>query len=399
VLSVPNGRFECLNENFGGGVNTTRMYGCDGKNRGFEFDGTVFVPIRTGMASDAPEHIFAHKNHLFFSFLGSVQHSGPGTPYIWTVVLGAGELAMGDTVTAFKDLPGSESGGALAIFTRNKIAVLYGSSSSNWNLVTYKQEAGALAYSVQNISGTVMFDDRGITSLTASQAFGNFADATLSQRIQTWLKDKRSKVTGSCIARDKNQYRLFFSDRYAAFATFSNRKLLGMMPVLLAHTVRCICSAELSDGSEAIYFGSDDGFVFQMEKGTSFDGEPIEAYLEFAFDHLKSPRLNKRFRGAALEISGTGYAEFGFSYELGYGATEISQPGSTTVATDFAPVYWDAFAWDAFVWDGKSLLPSVCDMDGTAENVSIKIRSNSDYFAPLKFSGALVDYSPRRRLR
>ena len=30
------------------------MYGVDGVNNGFEFDGTVFVKINTGMATDAP---------------------------------------------------------------------------------------------------------------------------------------------------------------------------------------------------------------------------------------------------------------------------------------------------------------------------------------------------------
>lgn len=399
TFAIPSGRFSFVNENFGGGANTKKMYGCDGKNRGFQFDGTTFIPIVTGMTADTPEHIFAHKNQLFFSFIGSVQHSAPGAPFAWSAITGAAELAMGDTVTGFKDQPGSESGGALSIFTRNSIGILYGSGVADWNLVTYKREAGAIAYSSQNIGATIMFDDRGITGLAASQAFGNFTDATLSRRIQTWLKDKRTKVNESCIVRDKNQYRLFFSDRYAIYATFDNKKLLGLMPVLFAHVVKCACSTEMNDGSESIFFGSDNGFVYQMEKGTSFDGDAIEAYIHLAFDSLKSPRINKRFRGITFEVAGVGYAEFDFSYELGYGTTEIDQPASATVETSFSPATWDSFTWDAFVWDGRTLLPADCDMTGTAENVSIVIRSNSDYFSPLKFSGALIDYTQRRKLR
>lgn len=399
TFAIPGGRFSFINENFGGGTNTTRMYGCDGKNRAFEFDGTVFAPINTGMSADSPLHIYAHKNQLFLSFLGSVQHSGPGTPYIWSAVLGATELAMGDTVTGFQAQPGSESGGALAIFTRNKIGILYGSGAADWNLVTYKQDAGALPYSIQHVGNTIMFDDRGITNLAAAQSFGNFVDNALSRKIQTFLRDKRIKTTDSCIVRDKNQYRLFFSDRYAVFATFDNKKLMGMMPQLFGHVVKCVCSTELLDGSEEIYFGSDNGYVYQMEKGTSFDGDAIEAYLTLSYSNSKSPRTLKTYRHATFEVAGNGYAEFGFSYELAYGSTEIEQPVSVTNTISFSPALWDSFSWDSFVWDGRTLLPSECDMTGTAENVSLKIRSNSDYFAPLKFSGALVSFSPRRNLR
>ena len=47
----PGGRYEFINYNFGGSSTTNRMYGCDGKGVAFEFDGTYWVPIFTGMES------------------------------------------------------------------------------------------------------------------------------------------------------------------------------------------------------------------------------------------------------------------------------------------------------------------------------------------------------------
>lgn len=399
AFSIPGGRFTCVNENFGGGASTKRMYGTDGKNRGFEFDGATLVPINTGMNPDAPEHCIAHRSHLFFSFDGSVQHSSPGQPYNWNPILGAAELGMGDRVTGFASQPGSEAGAALTIFTRNKISTLYGTSVSDWNLVDFKDEAGALPFSIQRIGNTVMMDDRGVTSLATAQTFGNFSDATISQRIQTFLIDKRIKITDSCVARNKNQYRLFFSDRYALFATIMNKKLLGFMPVLFQHAVRCVASGELLDGTEAIYFGSDDGMVYQMERGASFDGAEIDASFSLAFASLKSPRINKHFKRGIFEVTGDGYAEFEFSYELGYGLADVAQPDSTNMTTNFSAPMWDSFTWDSFFWDGKTLSPSVCDMTGSGENISIKIRSKSSYFAPIRFGGALIDYTPRMKLR
>jgi hypothetical protein len=398
-FAVPSGRFEFVNANFGGSPNTKRMYGCDGKNRGFEFDGTVFVPINTGMTTDRPEHVTAHKNQLFFSFVGSVQHCAPGTPYVWSAITGAAELAMGDTVAGFMPQPGGNTEAALAIYTRNNISVLYGTGVANWQLNPFNQQAGGYAYTIQQIFDTITFDDRGICAMTTTASYGNFQSDTLSKQIHTWLKTKRTLTTASCILRDKNQYRLFFSDKYAVYATFDNGKLVGILPQFFSHAVACACSEEMNDGTEVAFFGSTDGFVYQMEKGTSFDGSDIEAYLDLVFNFSGSSQVLKQYRRAVFEVSGTGYAEFVATYELGYGTTTIDQPGSTTIVAALSPTYWDVFTWDAFFWDGAALLPSEMDLAGSADNISIKIRSISDYYQPLKHSGVTLQYTPRRTLR
>lgn len=403
ITLLPDGRFECVVDNFGGGITTQRVYGCDGVNRGFEFDGDVLVPINTGMTTDSPTHVAVHHLHLFFSFAESVQHSGPGTPYVWSVILGAAELGMGDTVTGFKTQPGSSAVSALAIFTRNRISVLYGTGVSNWQLIPYNKEVGAYQYSAQDVGYTVFLDDLGVTNFQTSQAFGNFSHDALSSRIRTWLNGKRTKTTASCICRDKSQYRLFFSDGYALFTTFVGRKVSGMTPIKLTNAATWAWSSEESDGTEVLYFGSTNGMVYQMERGTSFDGEVIDHWFNLSRDFLRSPRLVKRFHAAALEVSGTGYATFSFSYSLGYGSNEVAQPGTQTVTTSFSSGSFDdaGLTWDQvdLVWDGQTLAPSVVDMGGESDNVSISIRGTSDYHESVRFSGVLIDAAPRRYLR
>jgi hypothetical protein len=400
ITFLPSGRFETVQYNFTGSTNTKRVYGCDRVNRAWEFDGTTLVPIDTGMTVDVPSHITAHKYQLFLSFYGSVQHSVPGLPYQWSAIVGASEIALGDDVTGFMVQPGGASEAALAIFTRNNIATLYGSGVSNWQLIPTDQEAGAIAYTIQRLGPTLMMDDRGLTSLQATQAYGNFQSATLSKLIHSWLKDKRTLAQASCVARDKNQYRLFFSDNSALYVTMDNGQVVGMMPMLLVDEVTTIWSGEMLDGSEAIFFGSSDGNVYQMEKGTSFDGDAIEAYVYLHFHHSKTPRQRKRYRKASFEVAGEGYAEFNFSYELGYATSLIEQPGTTTVTAALSPSFGTADSGSrSFQWDGAQLLPAEVEMTGTAENVSIHVGSNSDYFEPLKISGAILHYSMRRALR
>lgn len=399
ITLSPGGRYECIKENFGGAANTTRVYGCDGVNKAFEFDGTVFVRIATGMTTDTPTHIAAHKKHLFLSFAGSAQHSGTGTPYIWAPVTGASELAMGDTINGFSAQPGSTTGGALAIFTRNRLSILYGSSSSDWNLVAYRDEVGAYAHTIQDVGFTMFLDDRGITDIQTSQAFGNFAHNALSDPVRTLVNSYRTIVSASCISRDLSQYRIFFTNNYGLYVTIKGTKVVGIMPVLFADVVRCCWTAEDTDGSEVSFFGSDDGWVFQMDKGTSHDGDAIEFFLEPAYNFSRSPRVEKHYRDGMLEISGSGYATFSLGYSLGYGATTIAQPTPLTITTEFDAVYWDTFVWDAFYWDGQTLLPSVFDLDGDAENISLAIRGSSDSYQPFTITGAFIHYTPRKRMR
>jgi len=312
---------------------------------------------------------------------------------------GATEIGMGDTITGFGGQPGDAVGGALAIFTRNRLSILYGSSASDWNLVPYRDEIGAYANTIQDVGFTVFLDDRGITDIQTSQSYGNFAHNAISNQIRERVNEYRPSVVASAISRDLSQYRLFFTNNYAFYVTVVGRKVIGIMPVLFPDVVRCAWTSEKADGTEVAFFGSDSGQVFQMEKGTSFDGDEIEFSIDLAYNFQKMPRVEKGYKDATLEISGTGYAAFSFGFSLGYGSTDIPQPSLVSVTTNFSAVYWDSFTWDAFVWDGVTLMPNSLDIDASAENISLAIQGSSDIYVPFTLTGAVIHYASRRRLR
>lgn len=402
IAILPGGAYKFIVENFGGSAGTKRIYGIDGQNKGFEFDGSdySYTPITTGMVTDIPTNLIGHTNHLFFSFPnGSVQYSGPGTPYVWSAVLGAAELAVGDDVTGFIEQPGSTTAGALTIFTRHRTFTLYGTGSADFVLVPYRKEVGAYANSMADMGFTVFLDDRGVTDLQTVQAFGNFVSSTLTQRIRSWLNTEKTKVTASCICRDKSQYRIFFNDQYALYITFAGKKVIGMSQIFFANAVSNVFSSQESDGTESIYFGDASGFVYQMEKGTSFDGANIEAWLYIAYDFLKSPRLLKRFMHCMLEVTGSGYSSFNAGYLLGYNDPNINQPLPTSKNVSLSPGHWDMGSWDQLFWDGAALSKQSFDLGGTAENISLQFYSIGNYYSPLRFSGAIVAYEARRNIR
>lgn len=400
ITLLPGGRYEFYNWNFGGGIGTKKMYGVDGVNKGFEFDGSTFVQITTGMATNTPSHVYVNKNQLFYSFAGSAQHSGIGNPYSFTVVSGASELACGDTISGFLGLAGTEAGAAMGIYTRNRTLVLYGNSSADWNLVPYSEEAGALPHTLQFIAQGVTLDDQGITLLGTTQNYGNFQNAVVSDKITPYLNDLIDTAAASCIVRRKNQYRLFFSGGDAVYMTLKDRKIMGMTPVTLPNPVLCISSAEGSSGKEEIYFGSSDGFVYQMDVGTSFDGASIAWSAELAFNHFGGPRQLKTFRKGVIEVTGSSYCGFSVTNSLSYGSTEFDASAVTPLTSAaLSATQWDAFTWDQFFWDGKTLAPSEFDITGTAENIALMFSGNSDEFLPFTINSAIIHYTQRRGMR
>lgn len=403
ITLSPDGSYRFYNSNFADPGGVQRMYGCDGVNLGFEFDGTTYVPIPTGMTVDTPDHVIVHRNHLFFAFDSNLQHSGVGTPYSWTIVSGAGALVTDGDITALQREPGVQGNATLLVANRNRLNVLYGTSSADWNLVTYRDEVGAFEGTMQQVGSSIFLDDRGVTVLRTAQEFGNFQHSTLSTKIQTYINSSRGLAQSSCIVRNKNQYRIFFSDNTALYITMKGNKVAAMMPITLEHPVECIVSQETTNGTEQIYFGSDDGYVYQMERGTSFDGEPISAFLRLHYTNDGIRTLKDYMHSVTIEARGTGYAEIGFGYELGYGDEDIFQPVDVDTEIEFSTdARWDdgGATWDTLFWDGRTLQPTTgLDFRGAAENVGFLIRKNSDYFSPVRLTGVHYRYQNRRPMR
>jgi hypothetical protein len=399
ITLAVGGRYETTVANFGGGTANYKLYGVSGTNYAFEFDGTTYVPIRTGMAVDTPSHISFHKQHLFLSFGASVQFSALGYPYQWTPLLGAGEIAMNAQVTNLLVLPGDQSSGALGIYTRSDTSVLYGTSSANFSLSTFNSGTGAFPYTAQNMDQAYVLDDRGIMSLGTSLNFGNFVPAALTMNIPKFIEQHRGLSVGSTVNRDKGQYRVFFSDGSALYLTILNGRVLGSMPMQFQHNINCAIDSEEPTGGTVQFFGSTNGFVYQMDLGTSFDGDQIPANMNLVYNSIKSPRILKRYRKAAVELSGDSYAEIQFGYDLGYRTAALTQAEDASYQNDLRSSYWDEMVWDNFVWDGSDISPSEIEVTGTAENIAIRISSNSDLLQSFTVNNIIVHYTLRRGLR
>jgi hypothetical protein len=396
VVTLPaGGRYQFDLYNFFGQGSTRRMYGCNGVGRAFEFDGLTLVTLKTGAVLDTPKFIRAHRNYLYLSQGASLMNSSVANPYRWVTSEGAAEIAVGDIISGICALTAN----SLGVMSRNSSNALVGSSTADWSLETIRSDVGAVPYTLETMSDTYMLDDRGVTSLTAVQAYGNFADATLSRQIQPIIDTLRTKVVGSYVSRQKGHYALLMNDGTTLTMGLNGNKLTGFMKGQLGFTPSCMWSGEDANGVERILVGAEDGMVYEMDRGASFDGGPIESFVKIYYYNSKTPRVRKRYRKMVLEMSAQLYAAVRFQAEYSYGNPDVAQPRSDTVEVTGAGGSWDVANWDQFYWDAQEVSQPEVSLDGTGLNIALSFYSNTALDAGHTLQGAVLHYTRRRQQR
>jgi hypothetical protein len=400
VTLLPGGRYEFTKGNFSGQSRTRRIYGCDGVNPAFEFDGTTYAPIKTGLNPDQPKHVTFHKNFLFVAQDSSIVHCAAGLPFMWSAVDGGGEIATGDQVNAMITLPGDQTSAAMAVLLRGNFSVLYGTDPTTFNYVAFSTGIGTVPYSAQNLFDTFILDDLGVITMKTTLNYGNFTPNTLTKNILPFIISQRGNLLASSVNREKSQYRLYFHDKSVLYVSMLNQQYLGATLARYSVAMNCVDTMNCVGEYENTFGGGLDGFVYLLDTGPGFDGAVIDAYITTAWDFQRSPRVLKRYRAVSLEFQGDEYTEVQFGYQLGYDSPQIAQlPPVNTVLDLTRTPYWDRFVWDTFTWDGSSLLPTDLDMTGTAENARFQIGSGTNYIASYTVNSIIYHYSMRRGLR
>ena len=390
------GHYDFDNHNFYATAAYKRMYFVSGTDNACEWDGSILAKITTGMDVDKPVHVRAYNFQLFLAFPGgSLQPSSLGEPLTFNALSGAAEIGVGDDITGLV----VESDNVLTVFSRNRTNMLYGSSSADWELKPYHENMGAIEWSVQKIGQSWFLDDRGLTTLTATQQYGDFKQNSVSTKVDPFLQPRMAGVRCSQISRTKNQYRIFFDDGYALFGTFEGRKVLGFLPIQYGVQPYCSESVEDADGYEELLMGCDDGFVYKQDIGTSFDGESISATLMLNYYHYETPTYNKRFRGVTFEMNITDNTDVLFLPDFSYGSDEVPRADEQQNLVVGGGGLWDYALWDQFLWSGQVISTGRNRIDGVGANMGLMFFSDSKYLQSYTIQGATVAYSIRRLVR
>jgi hypothetical protein len=405
VIVVPTldagGRYSFITNNFYGSTNRTSIYGASGAGRAFEFDGETFAPIFVYGLTDAldkPQRVAELNSHLILTFAGgSIQISETGYPLQFRAIGGAVELGFGDDIN---DIEGSVSTAVIIIGSR-KIGYLTGTSSANFVLSDITDDSGGKAYTAQNIGGLMYLDDGGVRKVSSTQSYGDFNTATVTEQITPLIEKKVADgilPVASMRVKARNLYRLFFDDGAVLSVYFRGNKSEPMF-LLYDFTAKCTFTGENADGSEILLVGAEDGHVYELDRGTSFDGAIIYAYGRTAFNHFGSPNHIKKFSTARLEIDGPQNANIGLTTETAYGSDFNPSGGFQNFDIKGSGGFWNEAEWDRFVWSAQYVGSAKARIPSRGENISMTFISESATEEPHTLSSLTIDFTKRKPTR
>jgi hypothetical protein len=400
VKLAAGGRYRFVNHNFFGLAQRRRMYIVNGVNRAMEWNGRSMLPINTGLDAeiDKPTHLAVHQGALFLAYDGgSVQFSATGEPAVFTAIAGAGEVAIGTQVT------GMVSGvvGSLPIFGRDRIAILFGEDKDNYRLEDFSNDSGAYDNSVELAGTPIYCDSRGLRQIVPSDTFGNFIRGSISRSAEPLFSARLrsgARPIAAVRVRSKDQYRLFWDDKPLGVFVYLGREFPELMPFELAHMPFATYSIDDGGGDETLLMAGQNGFVYTMDRGTSFDGQPIRAFIRFPFNNVGSTTQQKRFDKAILEIDSGPTTTIGFTAEISYGDPDYPAQAEQTLQT-FSVAggggFWDSETWETFFWSSQAFGRATAFLAAIGENISFTIISEQAYERPHTLSGMTLHFQRR----
>ena len=394
--------------NFDGNEN---LFVVDGNAKPYIFDSTAstFTQL-TSLSSDFTgcEFVAEYKNHIFTANGENLFFSAPYEDDDFSTANGGGVINVGAVINdlvVFRE--------QLIIFTETSIKRLVGNSVVDFVLQPITEDLGAVRPdTVQEVGGDVVFlGPDGIRTLAATDRIGDFNLSVLSKNIQnevTGFTNAASHFTSVTI-RGKSQYRIFgytdgIQDSSAQGVVATQ---IGNQQFAWAETRGInarVSFSEYEDDEEVILFANDNGYVYQLESGNSFDGSDISATYYGPFLPLDDPQIRKTFYKATMYTDPTGAVSMSLRLvlDLNRKNTGIIQPSAITLANDTSAI---------FTFGGSDPVPlygtatySSNDVDsfltsqliGSGFNASIQI-TTEDTNPPFALDSLVLEYAVNGR--
>lgn len=351
-------------------------------------------PFRILEAAPSGARMIAlHQNHLFLGFrAGSLQFSNIGDPAGWDAATGgAGEIGVGQRLTGIV----RGVGGVLHVLCRDSIQTLRFTSAADSVLEVTVPGAGARSYSGQSLMMPYFVSERGITTLEATQHYGDFSPLLPGRVVEPLFVGGglADRVTTSSISRTKAQYRVWFNNGTGLYMSAN-----GITQVQYPDQVVVAHSGELSSGEESLLFGDDQGKVYRLDHGNDFNGTPIRAFLTLAFTDLKAPSTRKRFRRAFWDIRAGSDARIWVQPDFDYGDNQTGRPRRDPINFMLGGGLWGSANWDEFNWSVPALGQEALDVSGTGTAINFAIFSESSS-PPHELLGYDLHFDVRRNRR
>lgn len=313
-LRLADTRYQWGTFNFYGKPTMLQTYGTNGVFRAFWANASSYGNIFTqeDATLDNPKYINFHAGvqlGLGFS-AGSFQLSVGGEPYNFNGLEGALEIATGDDITGLLEAQDDST----LIFGTRSIRRVTGTTDTTLALATISANAGCFDYTAVNVGTIPVFTGpTGVSTLSQTDAYGDFIGERATSRVYNWLNPKlvpgtavleQGGVACAIPIRNKNQYRLFLKTGDVVSVTFSSQGTQVMRSNYSTFdrtlNVPFAWGSSVSDtGDEHIEIvwdlglavrnrNSGDGLpnprrCYRMDWGWGFDGEKFNHYFDVSW--------------------------------------------------------------------------------------------------------------------
>lgn len=377
----------------------------DGASKPFKFDNSSFVSITsaTGDVEDAT-FVVEHQDHLFFVKDNKLSFTAPFSDTDFTAASGAGVISFKGNITgvvSFRD--------QLVVFTPKSIDVIVGSTISDFTKQNVTSDIGAVKEdTIQEIGGDIMFlGPDGLRLLSATDRINDFSLGVVSKPIQNELTDLLTRCTdfSSVVIREKSQYRLLGFN-----SSFTDASALGVLGTQFSQQggesigwgelrgINAYVAASNRDETEEIVvFANDDGYVYQMEEGSSFDGNNIVATFATPFVYINDPQIRKSFYKLNIYTDPQGSFESVVNLKLDFDTEGIVQPPEIEFSniTNTVSLY-GVSTYGSGSFGGKLKKIFSTQTVGSGFNVSLEFVSDSQT-PPFSLDAATLEFATHGR--
>ena len=413
-----------------GGRVRSAEFNLDGPDKVVFVDGTNFPVIYDSSddhaiildATDSADvsgatDVAIFKNTAFYAVGNKLVFTAPDTIDDFAVANGAGVINVDFTITGlsvFRD--------QLIIFTAGTIKRLTGNTSSDFQLTPITEKIGCIdGRTIQEFGGDIMYlAADGLRLLSATDRIGDFALDVASDRIYRTAVDFLDITEArfeSVIIRSKSQYRIFsYKD---GFSSSTSEGLIATKYIAQGGTgvswgttlgIRVFVADGIYENErETIVFANDDGYVYKMEDGVSFDGSNIPSIYQSPNLPITDPQVRKTIYKAALYIQPTGLMTLDIS--LKYDFEQLLEAGSLSSfgsPVQPAPVSVTSGGANTFFYGGanskygSAIFVNVIDtvyaknMIGSCRTVAIRVENDSKD-PTFTLDAAVLEYSEADR--
>jgi len=370
------------------------------------YNGSQFTALNDAPTDvRAAEFVVSFKNQLFFGKNNLLTFTAPFTDTDFTAANGSGTISVGANITGlivFRQ--------QLIIFTESSIFQLLGNTIGDFNLQPVTTDIGCVDKdTIQEVGGDVMFlGPDGLRLLSGTERIGDFGLGVVSKTIQKEVTDFITANTSftSVVIRNKSQYRILGYNNNIGQANaqgilgtqMAGQGGEGMSWADLRGIRAYVADSRFFQNAETIVFANDDGYLYQMEEGNSFDGSNIQTTFATPYMPINDPRIRKTFYKMFLYTDPQGSVSFDVSLKLDFDQKNSVQPTKIDFnnATGTVAFMGQATFGSSAVYSSKLKTLFETQIIGSAFVVSLQYTSDS-VDPPFSLDAITLEYTTNTR--